>query len=105
MPSLASFPSMMRRDRKREGMSVCRAAWLIGVSVREYREIEAGDRMPSREAYQRICSCTAGRKRSWVRGRRDGDCGLVRGPHVQQFELPARNRGLIVDHVVEVLPP
>jgi hypothetical protein len=22
---------------------VCRAAWLIGVSVREYREIEAGE--------------------------------------------------------------
>jgi transcriptional regulator with XRE-family HTH domain len=54
MPSLASFPSMMRRDRKREGVRVCRAAWLIGVSVREYREIEAGDRMPSLDTYQRI---------------------------------------------------
>jgi transcriptional regulator with XRE-family HTH domain len=54
MPSLASFPSMMRRDRKREGLRVCRAAWLIGVSVREYREIEAGDRMPSLDTYQRI---------------------------------------------------
>ena len=30
---------MMQRDRKREGLRVCRAAWLIGVSVREYREI------------------------------------------------------------------
>jgi hypothetical protein len=50
-------------------------------------------------------SCTGGRRRSWVRGRRDGDCGIVHGPHVQQFELPARNRGLIVDYVVEVLPP
>jgi predicted transcriptional regulator len=54
MPSLASFPSMMRCDRKREGLRVCRAAWLIGVSVREYREIEAGDRMPSLDTYQRI---------------------------------------------------
>jgi hypothetical protein len=54
MPTLASFPSMMERDRKREGLRVCRAAWLIGVSVREYREIEAGDRMPRLETYRRI---------------------------------------------------
>jgi predicted transcriptional regulator len=45
---------MMRGDRKREGLRVCRAAWLIGVSVREYREIEAGDPMPSLDTYQRI---------------------------------------------------
>jgi hypothetical protein len=31
---------MMERDREREGLRVCRAAWLIGVTVREYREIE-----------------------------------------------------------------
>jgi len=30
----------MQRDRKREGLRVCRAAWLIGVSGREYRELE-----------------------------------------------------------------
>ena len=46
--------AMMQRDRKREGLRVCRAAWLIGVSVREYREIEAGDRMPSLDTYERI---------------------------------------------------
>ena len=45
---------MMRRDRKREGLRVCRAAWLIGVSVREYREIEAGDSIPSLGTYERI---------------------------------------------------
>jgi transcriptional regulator with XRE-family HTH domain len=45
---------MMRRDRKREGLRVCRAAWLVGVSVREYREIEAGDREPSLGTYERI---------------------------------------------------
>jgi transcriptional regulator with XRE-family HTH domain len=45
---------MMRRDRKREGLRVCRAAWLVGVSVREYREIEAGDRIPSQGTYERI---------------------------------------------------
>ena len=52
--SVAAFPAMMQRDRKREGLRVCRAAWLIGVSVREYREIERGDRMPSLEVYRRI---------------------------------------------------
>jgi hypothetical protein len=45
---------MMERARKREGPRVCRAAWLIGVSVRDYREIEAGDRAPSPDTYQRI---------------------------------------------------
>jgi hypothetical protein len=54
MPSLASYRSMMERDRKREGLRVCRAGWLIGVTVREYREIEAGERMPSLATYRRI---------------------------------------------------
>jgi DNA-binding XRE family transcriptional regulator len=44
----------MQRYRKREGLQGCRAAWLIGVNVREYREIEAGDRTPSLDTYQRI---------------------------------------------------
>ena len=46
---------MMRRGRQREGLRICRAAWLIGISVREYREMESGDRMPSLEVYRRIC--------------------------------------------------
>ena len=50
----AAYPGMMQRARKREGLRVCRAAWLIGVSVREYREIEAGDRTPSLDTYRRI---------------------------------------------------
>jgi transcriptional regulator with XRE-family HTH domain len=54
MPTLAAYPGMMQRDRKREGLRVCRAAWLIGVSVREYREIESGDREPSLGTYERI---------------------------------------------------
>ena len=54
MATLASYPGMMQRDRKREGLRVCRAAWLIGVSVRDYREIEAGDSMPSLDTYRRI---------------------------------------------------
>ena len=45
---------MMQRDREREGFRVCRAAWLIGVTVREYREIEASERTPSLATYWRI---------------------------------------------------
>jgi hypothetical protein len=46
---------MLERDRKREGLRVCRAAWLIGMSVREYRELEAGERCPTFETWHRIC--------------------------------------------------
>src|SRR5438093_5688591 len=52
---VAAFPAMMQRDRKREGLRVCRAAWLVGVSVREYRELEAGDRSPDSVTWERIC--------------------------------------------------
>jgi hypothetical protein len=54
MPTLAAYPGMMQRARKREGLRVCRAAWLVGISVRKYREIEAGDREPSPGTYRRI---------------------------------------------------
>ena len=54
MPTSAAYPGMMQRARKREGLRVCRAAWLVGVRVREYREIEAGDRTPSLHTYERI---------------------------------------------------
>jgi hypothetical protein len=64
MPSLASFPTMMQRDREREGLRVCRAAWLVGVSVREYREIEAGDRTPSLANVSKDLQHSGGRRRS-----------------------------------------
>ncbi len=51
MPTLAAVPRTLKRDRDREGLRVCRAAWLVGVTVREYRELETGDRMPSPEVY------------------------------------------------------
>jgi hypothetical protein len=41
MSSLAAYPGMMRRDRQRLGLRECRAAWLVGVTVRGYREMEA----------------------------------------------------------------
>lgn len=46
---------MMQRDRMREGLRVCRAAWLVGVTVREYREMEAGDRVPEFDDWDRPC--------------------------------------------------
>ena len=43
MASLAAYPQMMRRDRERLGLRECRAAWLLGLTVREYRALEAGE--------------------------------------------------------------
>jgi len=43
---------MMERDREREGLRVCRAAWLIGVNVREYRELEAGEQWPDAQTWR-----------------------------------------------------
>jgi hypothetical protein len=37
------FTSMPKRDRKRWGIRECRTAWMLGMSVREYRELEAGE--------------------------------------------------------------
>jgi hypothetical protein len=40
---------------KHAGWSIGRAAWELGVSIREYREFEAGDRPPNFETWDRIC--------------------------------------------------
>jgi hypothetical protein len=34
------LPTMLEQDRKRAGWSVGQAAWRLGVSIREYRELE-----------------------------------------------------------------
>jgi predicted transcriptional regulator len=54
VPSLASFPPMMQRDRKREGLRECRAAWLLGITVRELRRLEAGEVYPDFETWERM---------------------------------------------------
>jgi hypothetical protein len=41
--SLAAHPAMMRRSRERLGLRECRAAWLLGLTVRAYRALEAGE--------------------------------------------------------------
>jgi predicted transcriptional regulator len=49
------FPDMLEHDRTQAGWSVGQAAWRLGVSIREYREIEASARSPSFETWDRIC--------------------------------------------------
>ena len=48
------FAQMLQRDRERWGLRVARASWLFGVTVREYRELEAGTVKPSFDTYSRI---------------------------------------------------
>lgn len=36
------LPTMLDHDRKQAGWSVSQVAWRLGLSVREYRELEAG---------------------------------------------------------------
>jgi len=55
MASLAAHPGMMHRDRERLGLRECRAAWLLGLTVREYRALEAGNaRAPSSDLWDRM---------------------------------------------------
>ena len=54
-PLVAMFRKMLEDDRLRAGWSIGQAAWRLGVSVREYREIEAGERSPSWKTWDRIC--------------------------------------------------
>ena len=46
---------MMRRSRQRLGLRECRAAWLLGLTVREYRALEAGeDQLLVAQAWERM---------------------------------------------------
>ena len=54
-PRMAMLPTMLEQDRNRAGWSVGQAAWRLGVSIREYRELEAGARSPNLETLDRIC--------------------------------------------------
>src|SRR4051794_8079926 len=70
MSTLAAYPAMMRRDRQRLGLRECRAAWLLGVTVREYRELEAGDQtLIQAEVWERMID-VFGRPRleTWING-------------------------------------
>jgi hypothetical protein len=52
---VAALPGMLEHDRTRTGWSVEQAARRLGISVREYRELEAGARPPSFDTWDRIC--------------------------------------------------
>ena len=54
MASLAACPPMMQRARRRLGLRKCRAAWLLGLTVRDYRALEAGDLWVSSELWERM---------------------------------------------------
>ena len=49
------FRNMLEDDRRRAGCSMGQIAWRLDVSIREYRELEAGSRSPSFETRDRIC--------------------------------------------------
>jgi DNA-binding XRE family transcriptional regulator len=53
--AVAMLPRMLEDDRRRAGWSAGQAAWRLGITVREYRELEAGARDPSFETWDRIC--------------------------------------------------
>jgi transcriptional regulator with XRE-family HTH domain len=46
---VSMFPDMLAEDRRRRGLTVGQVAWRLGVSPREYRELEAGTRSPTFE--------------------------------------------------------
>jgi hypothetical protein len=49
-------PSDVQRNRKRENLRICRAAWLSGVSVWEYRELVEGEAWPLYAVWERIAA-------------------------------------------------
>jgi hypothetical protein len=55
-PSVTMLSDLLRKDRERSGLSVGQAAWHLGVRVREYRELEAGERWPDWTTYDRIAA-------------------------------------------------
>jgi hypothetical protein len=50
----ASYVAMMPKARERLGLRECRAAWLLGLTVREYRQLEAGDAWISSDLWERM---------------------------------------------------
>ena len=42
------FRKMLADDRRRAGWSIGQTAWRLGVSIREYRELEAGRALAER---------------------------------------------------------
>ena len=51
---MPAYVEMMRRDRQRLGLRECRAAWLLGLTVREYRALEDGDCFVTPDVWERM---------------------------------------------------
>ena len=64
------FRKMLEDDRRRAGWSMGQVAWRLGVSVREYRELESGTRWPSSEVWHQICTLYGWPQTFAVAGRR-----------------------------------
>jgi hypothetical protein len=54
VPTLAAYPRMLENGRRREGLRACRAAWLLGLTVREYRAVEDGDGIVTPDLWERM---------------------------------------------------
>jgi hypothetical protein len=69
--SVAAFLKMLRKDRQRAALNVERAAWRLGISHQEYRELETGERTPTFEIsdLQRIPVASARSSRDFPYGR------------------------------------
>jgi predicted transcriptional regulator len=80
---MAALPAMLEHDRRKAGWSVGRAAWELGVSIREYRELEVGTLSPTFETWDRICKLYGWPQTSRLRSvNRDTDFRLrFRLPH------------------------
>jgi transcriptional regulator with XRE-family HTH domain len=73
------FSDLLRTDRERSGLTVEQAARRLSVLTVAYRELEAGERWPSWETYDRIAAAfgwpqtfAATRSGSRSGGKRDG---------------------------------
>ena len=52
----AGYVSMMIRDRARLGFTVGQAAWRLGITRQEYRELEAGTRWPISHEWEQMAA-------------------------------------------------
>jgi Helix-turn-helix domain len=76
---------MMPDDRERLGLSVARASWLLGVSVRRYRDLEDGEAYQSYGEWTRMVD-VFGWPRSFASARASLDPGLFAHRHRPSFE-------------------
>jgi DNA-binding XRE family transcriptional regulator len=51
----AAFRAMLKQDREQRGFTVGQVAWRLGISWREYVELESGSALPNFEVWDRMC--------------------------------------------------